>query len=177
MIDMRPDVLNAGFPCAAYSQQGKRDNEAATKATERIERTLAPLRTKREEGRLEAMPTWIVLENVVALRSHFPQQWHRLNALLDEMPYVWAHQSIDPHKHLGLPARRPRLYYLGIRRDAYEEGGGGETFREEWASAADRGEEQVRKKRQGNESAMMDVGGEGAEGRGKRGTSQAQKGC
>jgi hypothetical protein len=104
---------------------------------------------------------------VVGLRSHFPQQWHRLNALPDKMPCVWAHQNIDPHKQLGLPARRPRLYYLGIRRDAYEGEGGGAAYRGERENATDRRGEHTRKKRRGDQGAMMDGGGGGAEEGGK----------
>jgi hypothetical protein len=118
-----------------FSLQGKRDEEAAKEATARIERTLASMRAQGGRGHTEALPTWIVLDkdNVVGLHRHFPQQWHRLNALLHHMPYLWAHQSIDPHMHLDLLAtvsEKTMTVFFGIKRDAYEGEGGGFHRRE-----------------------------------------------
>lgn len=98
-------VYCAGFPCKAFSLLNSKSRLLAEASARPFWGVLATIR--------EACPPLVILENVVGLRRVLPTI---LKHLVSLRHYFVLLQQMDP-THMGEPVRRPRLYFLLIRRD------------------------------------------------------------
>ena len=108
----RADIYVAGFPCQPFSQGGK-------------QRGFADGRASVFQGCVDyisaARPAAFILENVPRLRTlHEGTAFQRVLEALAAVgsgAYELHVQVLDTRDH-GVPQRRPRLYFVGLRRDA-----------------------------------------------------------
>ena len=107
----------AGFPCKAFSMLNCRSRLLK-------ERTARPFAGVLRHMR-ECQPQVSVLENVLGIKRVLPQILARLRAL--GVYHIFVVQ-MDP-RELGEPVRRPRMYFLMIRRDVALLGDDAETMR------------------------------------------------
>ena len=105
------DLYVAGFPCQPFSQAGTRVGfEAAAGNGHLFFHVADYIRTKR--------PKAFILENVLGLFSVqqgdcFTEIWQTLCRMVD---YNVHFQPLNTKDH-GVPQNRPRIYFVGIRRD------------------------------------------------------------
>ena len=102
------DLLVAGFPCQAFSIVGQRKG-------------LTDKRSQVIFGLLKIMNAknikYFILENVKGLLNHKQgQTFKAVLKLLDEGGYQVRAKIMDS-SHYGLPHRRERVYFIGIRKD------------------------------------------------------------
>ena len=102
------DLLVAGFPCQAFSIVGQR-------------RGLIDERGQIIFGLLKIMKAkqikYFLLENVKGLLNHKQgQTFEIILELLDSEGYRVIAKTMDS-SHYGLPHRRERVYFIGIRKD------------------------------------------------------------
>lgn len=102
------DLLLAGFPCQAFSINGKRQGFEDSRG--QIIYYLAEiLKTKKPMG--------FILENVKGLINH--HQGKTLKSvveLLESLDYEVSYQVLDSINY-GVPQMRERVYFVGIRKD------------------------------------------------------------
>ena len=106
------DGYIAGFPCQPFSRQSTAPKSFSDSRTEVLRSVLQTVAW--------AHPRWCVLENVPGILSE--KNMHGLNVLFDEekitdMYYVhWV--RICPQTVLNEPIRRPRVYFILVRKDS-----------------------------------------------------------
>ena len=66
-----------------------------------------------------AQPLVLLLEQSDGLRTHHPNAYDAMCRVLDALPYVWAHRSMDLHDDLGGCHLRCRLLWVGVRSDVF----------------------------------------------------------
>ena len=116
-----------GFRCQPVSPMGKLTSGSAeernAKALTNVEGALLSLDALAIESDtpLASMPWILILENNKGfeegcLRSVFDYFNKQLAA---RFPYVWYRQILCPAAHFGIPWRRPRWFWVGIRADIH----------------------------------------------------------
>ena len=102
------DLLVAGFPCQAFSIVGQRKGLIDARG-QIIFGLLKIMRAKKIK--------YFILENVKGLLSHkHGQTFKTILNLLDSEGYRVIVKTMDS-SHYGLPHRRERVYFIGIRKD------------------------------------------------------------
>jgi site-specific DNA-cytosine methylase len=66
-----------------------------------------------------AQPLVLLLEQSDGLRTHHPSAYGAMCRVLDALPYVWAHRSMDLHDDLGGCHLRCRLLWVGVLIDVF----------------------------------------------------------
>jgi hypothetical protein len=71
------------------------------------------------DGTVVRRPRVVIYENSKGLwRQMGGDTRERVESLLmDCMAYEWEAMAVSPHLHCGVGARRPRVFYIGVRRD------------------------------------------------------------
>ena len=102
------DLLVAGFPCQAFSIVGQRKG-LADKRGQIIFGLLKIMRAKKIK--------YFILENVKGLLNH--KQGHTFKTILELLNSegYGVMVKIMDSSHYGLPHKRERLYFIGIRKD------------------------------------------------------------
>ena len=108
------DLLVAGFPCQAFSIVGQRKG-------------LTDKRSQVIFGLLKIMQAknikYFILENVKGLLNHKQgQTFKAVLKLLDKGGYKVTAKVMDS-SHYGVPHRRERIYFIGIRKDLIKNSG------------------------------------------------------
>ena len=102
------DLLVAGFPCQAFSIVGQRKG-LVDKRGQIIFGLLRIMRAKKIK--------YFILENVKGLLNHKQgQTFETILELLDSNGYRVIAKKMDS-SHYGLPHKRERVYFIGIRKD------------------------------------------------------------
>ncbi len=103
------DVLCAGFPCQPFSRAGKRQGLEDDRGQLFHEIVRIAKHHQPELLLLENVPTILTIDGGAAQREIY--------ARLDEIGYRLQHVVLNAGDY-GLPQRRQRVYFVGIRRDA-----------------------------------------------------------
>lgn len=98
-----------GFPCQPFSRL---NNFSTVWADPRVK-----VLWKAVDWLLHALPAWAVLENVRGLLRWISGLTSRLRSRGFIRQYIVLVVPLCPREHLSEPARRPRLYFICIRRD------------------------------------------------------------
>lgn len=106
------EILCGGFPCQAFSAAGNRDGFADTRGTlffdvERI------ILTKKPKG--------FILENVEGLAYH--DGGNTLQVILGSLEAAgyWVAHKVLNSVDFGVPQKRKRIYFVGVRKDLSNE--------------------------------------------------------
>lgn len=105
------DLINAGFPCQAFSLSGKRRGFADSRGTLFYEVARAAKFIR---------PKYLLLENVKGLLSH--DKGNTINVIFDtlnEIGYTFDF-TIANSKYFGVPQNRERVFILAVRGDLIE---------------------------------------------------------
>ena len=119
----QPEIVTAGFPCQSFSRAGRQAGLADPLGRGQLVFDLLNLLRA-------ARPRAFLLENVANLAAHAGGA--TLGQILQELTslgYFVTHSVLDAHVISGLPARRERLYIVGVARQEWLE-------RFAWPSAA-----------------------------------------
>jgi len=108
VIELKPDVLVAGFPCQPYSIAGLRKGlgDKRGQVFEEIIRLLD-----------EAKPEAFLLENVKGMLSHDRGRTYReiMKPMLEEAGYTVKEEVLNSMTHANVPQNRERLFIVGFR--------------------------------------------------------------
>lgn len=107
----KADLINAGFPCQAFSLSGKRRGFADSRGTLFYEVARAAKFIR---------PKYLLLENVKGLLSH--DKGNTINVIfntLNEVGYTFDF-TIANSKYFGVPQNRERVFILAVRDDLVE---------------------------------------------------------
>ena len=102
------DLLVAGFPCQSFSIVGQRKG-LKDKRGQVIFGLLKIMKSKKVQ--------YFILENVKGLLNH--KQGHTFKTILNLLSSegYWVIAKIMDSSHYGLPHKRERVYFIGVRKD------------------------------------------------------------
>ena len=115
------DIMFGGFPCQPFSRNNmKRENQVLEKGDERTDLFRQLVRLLRQ-----SQPKYFVFENVSGIKT---SKIHEdadpiINEILSELRrvgYVVKHETLTA-SHFGVPQRRHRVIFAGIRKDVQED--------------------------------------------------------
>lgn len=99
------DLYVCGFPCKPWSSLHSRSKLFREPGAKVFSETVETIRV--------AQPPAVVLENVAGIRKVMP----RIMRTLKKLGYAIVALDIDPRRHAGEPASRPRVYFVLVRMD------------------------------------------------------------
>ena len=101
------DILVAGFPCQPFSPANRKRKGSSDERCKVVDRILCYAE--------RAMPSLIVLENVVGLLSYGRDVFLKVVKCLQSAGYSIAMQVLRSEVHGGVPQRRHRLFIVALR--------------------------------------------------------------
>jgi DNA (cytosine-5)-methyltransferase 1 len=105
------DILCGGFPCQTFSNAGHRAAFEDTRGT--LFHEIARIVSVKK-------PKYLLLENVKhILKVQKGHVFETIMKVFDELGYSMKHVVLSPHM-FGVPQRRERVYFMGIRKDIGE---------------------------------------------------------
>ena len=107
------DCLSATPSCRRASRANHSGDPATVDAA-----LVSDFKTVADAAR-RAQPLILLLEQSDGLRTHHPGAYDAMCRVLDALPYVWAHRSLDLHDDLGGCHLRCRLLWVGVRSDVF----------------------------------------------------------
>lgn len=111
ILSCRIDLLNAGFPCQAFSIAGEQKGFD----DERGNLFLSIVELIRQLGEKYEKPRFLFLENVKNLKSHDKGNTYRvIKSKLEESGYVIKEHILNTMDYSDLPQNRERIYILGF---------------------------------------------------------------
>jgi hypothetical protein len=116
-------LVHVGMRCAPFSV-ANRKHAARSKARMRLKDLALQEVQQALSAACLARPAAVVLETVANVRQEHGKHWRQLLAMVaahDE--FEWSWQEICPAATLGAIVPRKRVWIVGVRRQAVEEGG------------------------------------------------------
>ena len=116
-------LVHVGMRCSPFSVANRRQS-ARSKARMRLKDRALEEVQQALTAACSARPSAVVLETVANVRTEHKKHWRQLLAVVaahDE--FEWGWQEVCPAATLGAVVPRKRVWIVGVRRQAVEEGG------------------------------------------------------
>ena len=111
-VQGRVDVVSFTPQCDLISRLQRRSTEQEARAKTQLQEAFAAMETIAARS----APRLILIEQSDGLRTHNSELYAWFNGALSNMPYDWAHGSIQAAETLGACHNRARLGWSGVRR-------------------------------------------------------------